>query len=406
MASALDRMLLEKTQRRACRLLFVLGCVLPTLAVAGYTARWLDPGYRTSLLSSAAELLGVGIDCDALTTPRPGVYLLDGVRLSDTLGEPLVTCDTLNLQLEADRWWFVASRVNVIGPEGTSGVLSRLIDSDLAVSGNFRDLRLDASTTLSKGSASLGVDSKGQRRLGLTTEDGVRFDAVRDERSSRVVADCATHTIPAAWLPGRPLQPFDENGSRFSGRFVAELPRDGSAASGAASGHLEVESLATPQLEASHGSVAISDLAWGRGRLVRFFGQLDLRDGQMSRPLVYGACCHLAMEPLGKMEAQYAAPTKHAWFPFTQLACDVELDADGIVLVAGCGEIDGQRRGGAVAHAIVEYEGVALLREPRSKTPLPTQRLVNAWHPDDPAELPATAAAIRMANRLPAASTR
>lgn len=400
-------MLLEKTQRRTCRLLFLLGCVLPTLAVAGYTVTRLDPAYDTTLLAAASERLGVRIASDSIETPRPGVYLLDGLRLSQNAGDDLVaTADSLRISKEADGWRFAAKNVAVQHPATASGVLSSLIDSDLVVSGQITSLHLDDATTLGQATATLGTNSEGLRRLVLASNDGARFEAVMDEHASRVLADSGSHTIAAAWLPGRPLQPFGESEARFAGRFVAQLPRDGGPASGAATGRFDVHSMATPQLEAATGAITIDDLAWGQDRLVRFFGRIDLRDGRMSRPLVYGACCHLGLEPLGNMEAQYAAPTNDAWFPFTQLACDMELDAKGIVLVAGCGEIDGQPRGGAVAHAIVEHEGIALLREPRSKLPLPTQRLVIAWHPDDPAELPATAAAIEMANRLPAASTR
>ena len=75
-------MLLEKTQRRLCRLLFVLGCVLPTLAVAGFTSGRLSPSYADDLLAAVGERLDASISCESLSTPRPGVYELRRVTLA------------------------------------------------------------------------------------------------------------------------------------------------------------------------------------------------------------------------------------------------------------------------------------------------------------------------------------
>lgn len=395
-------MLFEKTQRRLCRLLFFLGCVLPTLAVAGFTAdRW-RPSFTERLLQSAGERLGAEIACQSVSTPRPGVYELRDVSLSEpTTGRDFLTCRYLRVTPVDHGARVAAEGVSLRRP--ADAWLLRAIGSNVVANGEIDSLTID-SQRVAKASFTLGA-SNGKRQLKFKTPEGASVEAALDGAVCRVEANTASLALPAAWLSTPFSRLLSGGEATFSGTVTASVPVDGAPSTGEAAGQLTAKSLQLHGLQAAHGEVVIDDLHWSEGRVDQLTGRVDLRDGRLSRPVVYGMCRWLAMEPFDTLEERYADPAQHAWFDFTQLACDVELDAEGLVLVAGCGQVDGAPRGGAVAHAVLEHNGQALLREPLQR-PLPAQRLVQAWFPDDPAELPATPAAIEMARTLPGGSER
>lgn len=391
-------MLLEKTQRRLCRLFFVLGCVLPTLAVAGFTSGRLRPGYADDLLAAVGEHLGANVVCESLTTPRPGVYELRRVTLASINdGREFATCDTVRLTLDAGGVQFAAKTVSVRQPADAWAL--RLLQSGLAAEGQIETLSVDGcgdydrvSASLKQGAAEL--TSAGGDTLTTKIDNGVCITKLQ-----------AISPIAVAWLSCEPLCAVAAKRQHFSGSLSATIPLDGAPVTGEINGRLQLTAVGLDSLRAERGAVEKLQLTWHGERIERFAGRIDVREGQLSRPLVYGMYQHLSMALFQPLADQFNDPAKHAWFEFTQLACDIELDKNGLVIVAGCGEIDGQTRSGAVAHAVVERNGEALLKQPELR-PLPVQRLVQAWRPDDLAEIPATSGAIDMARRLPGMSPK
>lgn len=395
-------MLLEKTQRRLCRLLFFAGCVLPTIAIAGFAVSRLRPSYSDSVLAAVGERLGATITCDSLATPRPGVYDLRGVILSQPATQrEFLTCRQVRVTKVGRGGRFVAEGVAVRQP--VESWLAGLLKSDLAIQGEIESLAVKESR-INKAAFSLGGPETA-RRLRMKGPHGATLEADLSGRSGNLRINAPTLALPIGWLDS-PLSPlFESSEATFSGRVAASISLDGTSRTGEASGSISFTDFKTPGLEAQSGGIDLDDFRWNRGRVEASNAKIDLREGRLSRPVVFGMCRWLTMEPFPALEKRYADPTRHPWFDFTQLACEVELSPDGLTVVAGCGEYDGQPRGGAIAHAVVEHEGEALLREPAQR-PLPPQRLVQAWFPDDPAELPATQAAVEMARRLPNTSAR
>ncbi|TWT96888.1 hypothetical protein Pla108_26630 [Botrimarina colliarenosi] len=393
-------MLLEKTQRRLCRLLFVLGCVLPTLAVASYTSGRLRPGYGDDLLRVVGERLGASITCDRLATPRPGVYELRHVTVADRAieGREFATCDSLRVTVGADGVRFAAQAVSVRRP--ADAWLLRLLESGFTAEGRIASLTLDHAPTFHGVAATLG-----DARLSVASEKGAHLDCQIVDGVCRLEAQTAGQGVAASWFPCAPLNALPVGDALVSGSVHATVPLDGGATVGEFTGQLTLAAVGFEGLTANRGVVDLEPLSWNGERIERLAGRLDLRDGRLSRPVVYGMCRWLAMEPFAALETRWSTPGASEWFDYSQLACDVELDEKGLVIVAGCGEIDGERRSGAVAHAVVEHDGEALLKQPGLR-PLPTQRLVQAWRPDDLAELPATSGAIEMAGRLPGIAPR
>lgn len=391
-------MLLEKTQRRLCRLLFVLGCVLPTLAVAGFTSGRLRPSYAEDLLAAVGEHLGANIACESLTTPRPGVYELRRVTLaSSNDGREFATCDAVRLTLGAGGVQFAAKTVSIRQPADAWAL--RLLQSGLATEGQIDTLSVDGCGDYERVTASL---KQGAAKLTCAGGDTLVTKIANGACNAELQA---IRPVATAWLSCEPLRAVAARQQHFSGSLLATIPLDGAPMTGELDGRLQLTAIDFDSLKAERGVVEKLQLTWHGERIERFAGRIDLREGRLSRPFVYGMYQHLSMALFQPLADQFNDPAKHALFEFTQLACDVELDKNGLIIVAGCGEIDGQTRSGAVAHAVVEHNGEALLKQPELR-PLPVQRLVQAWRPDDLAEIPATSGAIEMASRLPGMSSK
>jgi hypothetical protein len=391
-------MLLEKTQRRLCRLLFVFGCVLPTLAVAGFTSGRLRPSYADDLLAAVGDHLGASIGCESLSTPRPGVYELRRVTLASINdGREFATCDAVRVTLGADGVQFAAKTVSVRQPADAWAL--RLLQSGLVADGQVETLSFDGSGDYNRVTASLK-----QGAAKLTCAGGDTLVTKIDKGACNAELQ-AVSPVAAAWIPCGSLHAIAAQQQHFTGSLTSTTPLDGGPVTGALNGRLDLKSVSFDSLKAERGAVEKLQLAWRGEQIERFAGRIDLRNGWLSRPLIEGMNRHLSMEVFQPLCDRYQDPAEHAWFEFTQMACDVELDKNGLVIVAGCGEIDGQTRSGAVAHAVVEHNGEALLKQPELR-PLPVQRLVQAWRPDDLAELPATSGAIEMARRLPGMSPK
>ncbi|QDT70226.1 hypothetical protein MalM25_31720 [Planctomycetes bacterium MalM25] len=399
-------MLLEKTQRRLCRLLFVLGCVLPTLAVAGMTVGRVRPGFAADLLAAAGERLGVEVACDRLTTPRPGVYALEGVRLlTPSTGDELAHGDRLRLERRDGVWRFSGGTVRLSPRLAEARWLRRLLASDTLAHGELSQLRLSEGDPLQGVVLRLSHTEANGRRLQINSEDGWKFDATDDAGVTRVAVETSAAGLASEWLAATPLRWAAGEGARFAGRVTVESRESNSPSLGTAEGRLVMGSLASPQLNAASGEVRLDSLRWTGERIDHLAGRLDLRNGSVNGRVVWGACQWLATPPRDRLQKLWADPAARNGIPFSQLACEIELGPAGVALAAGCGEIDGRLRPGAVAHAVLEHEGEALLLEPVQR-PLPPQRLVQAWFPDHRAELPAEHAAIELMRALPAPSER
>lgn len=392
-AFRIRQMLLEKTQRRLCRLLFLAGCVLPTLAVAGFTTSRLRPAYADGLLATVGEALGAVVECEGVTTPRPGVYELRNARLRDARsGDQFAACDVVRVDARRATLRLAAREVAARRP--LDAWLAGLMDDDWAIEATIAQLRLDDGPPWRGVSATLGIDG-----FRATCAGGAAVESRLAGDHYDVTAETGEAGVAADWIPAAPLRDNAVGADRFRGSLRLRAPLDGGPTGGLVVGRIDLGPCDFAGLTAARGTIDVEELRFEGPRVERLAGRFELRDGRIARPVVYGMCRWLAMEPFAPLERDWADAATES-FPFTQLACEVELDPSGLVLVAGCGEIDGRTRGGAVAHAVVERDGVPLLKEP-SWRPLPAQRLVQAWRPDDPAELPASAASVRLAGALP-----
>ena len=98
-------MLRQKTQRRLFRVVFLTGCVLPTLAIGAWAAARLHPAYHETILRVAGASMGVALECDDIATPKPGEYVVQGLRLADPVtGNELARCNFMRVTRQSGRW--------------------------------------------------------------------------------------------------------------------------------------------------------------------------------------------------------------------------------------------------------------------------------------------------------------
>lgn len=394
-------MLLEKTQRRLCRLLFVFGCVLPTLAVASVTVGRLRPGYSHDLLAAVSQLLGVEAACDRLATPRPGTYRLENLRLLDpSTGDLLVRCERIVFEKRDGVWRFAGDTATLTHRMNEGRWLRRLLASGLAGKGELDRIGLGKQDLATQVAIHLTSDRDQGARLQLTSSDGWKLNASGDASAAYATIETGDAGLAAEWLVATPLRWASGEGARFRGRIEVESSESSNSAQGVLEGVLATGRLDSSQLTAARGEVRIDTLHWNGSQIEKLEGRLDLREGQISRPLVYGACEWLTTPWRESLNKLWTDPSLQH-FDYTQLACEIEIGPKGVTLVGGCGEVDGRPRPGEVAHAVLEHEGEALLFEPVQR-PLPPQRLVQAWYPDRQAELPADHVAIELMRALPA----
>lgn len=400
-------MLREKSQRRLFRALFVLGCVLPTLAVAGFAAQRLSPSFSRSLVERLGSQLGVRIDCMRLGTPRPGVYEMQAVAIRDSATDaPILKIDTARLAKHNGRWHLNAPDCSVADAAAAASLLARFNESGIPADTQLGRVRIGSGEVLRGVAITVGDADDGVRELSLAADDGERVQARLDAGAWQIDAITGDRGLPAAWLPNAPL-PTSEGGTiRFVGSMRAEIDRPHEAVRGVAAGRFEASDLGLNGLHARRLEFAECDFRWTNQRIEHLTGRLTLSDGELSRRLVEGAATWLTLKPSDHLLSLYNEPAEPlAWFPFTQLACEVELSAGGLVLVARNDRFNGENRSGLVAHATVEHEGRPLLGEPQAPA-LSAQRLVRAWFSDQTAELPASPEAIEMARCLPDTTPR
>ncbi len=73
----------ETTQRRVCRGLFLIACVLPTVATVAWIGYFYRPSRQADWQQTLTENLHVGAEAGEISSPRPGVTHVSQIRLTD-----------------------------------------------------------------------------------------------------------------------------------------------------------------------------------------------------------------------------------------------------------------------------------------------------------------------------------
>ena len=351
-------------RRLVCRAAFLGLCLLPTSLVIGHIVMRSLPSYVTACELRLARQLGLSIDIDAVTHPKPGITWIEVIRLSDPEnGATLATVDRVEIAHHGDRLV-----VNLNKPRIQSRHVERLYRAVHEVL--LRLPEADGIPTDLSATELLLLDDEDETQLVLTHVSAGYEPSNResqllltfrvaewDMRSSVVCRLNRDHQSDP------PMTTFDfhTNGSRLPGaRFGFDLPvfqRLGSDVTveaatsgtvfqadgwqGKGSFHLRGVNLDRlisdifPHRLTGNADVVVNNFVMENGRLVACAGEMSVRDGQISRSLIEAAerslYLHWKMVP--------GTETVPEPIPFRTLAFRFKFDRRGFELRGRDGSI-------------------------------------------------------------------
>ena len=395
-------------RRLICRIAFLALCVLPTLLVIGRIVAYSIPGYRSSVQSQLAAMLGVGVSLGEVSHPRPGLVMLTNLRLVDPETDGiLATVQDLKVALRSDR------TVVRLGDATFQGrylkkFYQTLHDGILCAPGNLAvPFQLDSSKIILR------------QETGELTLNNLQIDYVpSSERSEAtftfhaadlgmsgpiVIRITRHHRVPTpttafalqthnSRLPCSGLAPFlpfvkrcgldcTFNGAVW-GVAHTDLGWQGEGAFELSS--VDLERLLGDRLShhwSGDCTVQCESVRAETGRLTELRGTLVVRDGSVSGSLLQAA----------RQELRVRHNASHDTYPadelidFRELAVDLQLDQAGL-------ELRGRRWDGYEDVLMYDDAGGIILREPDPlDQPLPTIKLVRIVDPSMNILRPATA---------------
>ena len=208
----------ETTQRRVCRGIFLVACVLPVLLTLAVVVYWNRPWRELDWQRSLAEQLHVRATLSEISTPRPGVTSLTNLNLADLrTGNPLGSIGTLTCQHENARLTLRADRLEIQADQLPA--LAVAVSTWLATSEpETLDLHVDSFTIVSPELNTLQLENlsissnedKGHQYFQLkalnTSGEAVQMTLECPGNSLRCVLDTGHASLPswvlADWVPG------------------------------------------------------------------------------------------------------------------------------------------------------------------------------------------------------------
>lgn len=255
----------QTAQRRFCRLVFLVGCIVPTLAVVAWATVENLPSTKTARLAAVEQMLGVRITAASLSTPTPSVTRVEGLTLADLetgaemLAAAEVTLDEWNSSL---RLRLTEVKLSATELPQVAAAIQRLLAVDWPAA-----VRIEMTEVAWTGEAPAGAADllEGERvvltlRSDLATgriagrqctvvlgADGPRLEVLRNRQLSppatRVVVNTAGQAVPLGWMASLGVLVVDGGtGATFAGE--ASVTHGASGSFGSATGRLNGVSLA------------------------------------------------------------------------------------------------------------------------------------------------------------------
>lgn len=342
----------ESQRRSLLRTLFVVSCLVPTVATLLYGFAGRSDFQRSALEKRLSAACGLRIEIDRIRYPRPGGAVLEGVRCKDLETDAVVVqCRTVEALSDSEGLSLRAGGAEIFADRGARlfDTLERHLRSELhGVAGKIGIQADELTWHVGKESQTL-VDFEGL----LGPEDSVRQLALSfrlpgsDEAhptAVRVARDAKTsppETIieldsGAALLPCVMFGPLwdaaDTLGkqARWSGRL--KLRKTSRGWEGIASS--DVTEVDFRQLAAEYapdriwgsGEVRLHWAEFTAGRIARLRGTIIAGPGQISRDLLRAGIIHLGLGNVGTMVAE-GPPVL-----FDRMELDFSIDAEGLTI--------------------------------------------------------------------------
>ncbi len=404
----------DRTRRLICRTLFLVGCVLPTLAVGAWSAASASASHRDECARQLSQSLGLRASIGGVSYPRPGVTLYSAVELADQeTAAPIARMRFLEVGGGQGIVGIVASQAEL--DAAVLGQLWPLVKSQLTAAGDRAmtdravvDLSArEVTLHLPTGSQTLvdvhgqidGVAKTGERsatisfRLaGVDTAEPIRLRAARKITAGHVATTVEIQTAGAAvpcWLLLGTLGIENHLGERaqFRGALWASETADGW--DGELSGQLtnvDLDRAVTEQFPhqlSGRATVTIEKARFHAGRLEEATGSVTSGPGLIDAPFLAAAAEHLKLTRLDATAPTSAGALAAADDPiqFDQFAMSFAIDSTSVTLRGQCSEAPGAILCRGPSPLLVDGGGtatpvVALLRTlaPQSQLQVPATR--------------------------------
>ncbi len=372
----------QSSKRRLCRLVFLVGCVFPTLAVVAWATAERLPSTRSARLAKVERMLGMRVLVDSLSTPTPGVYRATGVKLKNVeTGALTLTADVATIRsdsgtkvelsgvcLAAEELMQLAataerslavdwpakvsihmSRVSWNG-DIPSAALAVLADSDLTI-------RLN-----SKGDGSDVLGRELLVKLG-SAPHGPTLTVVRNRQVSPPATQATLNTagskIPAQWVA--------ELGGLLAGAKHATFEGEATithsnTTSGELHGRVDGVSVAelTQLLIEAEASIQGLEMQWADGCMVRATGTLVGAAGEMD-----AAVAQMILSQLYQTWQPAAGLAANEPVAFGHLAVAFAIDTESLSLWGACPAEDPHR-----SACVLDTHGNLLFGPPELRTSL------------------------------------
>jgi len=400
----------ETTRRRLTQTGFVVGCLLPTLAIVVCSWRLSRSEYRDAVATALGDRLGLAASIGRVRHPKPDVTLLDEVALADPetgarvararlieieSGVDVTTIRLSQLELAASDWsdWWELAQRELRHARRTSGKLRvsageitlRLASGDQTLT----DVRCQSES--SEAGSQLGVSF---RVAGREMPEPATLSVFRSRQTSPATAGFELHTgetflhgglLIAAWPPAGHLGRH----ARFRGSLRAVNAATGWE--GEIAGQLDdidLEELVSAQFLhklSGRGRLDLEHLRFRANRIEQASGALAAGPGRAGRGLLKAAADALGFEPVGEIK------TIGQSIPYERLAVAFDIDPHGLSLRGQCPVAPG---------VALQGHELALMAEPK-RASQPVVNLVRWLAPQSEVQAPATRESSALAAILP-----
>jgi hypothetical protein len=412
----------ESTQRRVCRVAFVVCAVLPTLATLSFVAYVHRPWREADWQRTLSQRLHVRVAVDEVASPQPGVKRLHNVRLADLRSErPLGSLNEIRAQWRGSQLTLTADELRI--EAGQLPILAAAIATWIAIDSlPVAELQADRLTVVDAGQRSVtfkNVRLHGEANGARTGRLAVQAELSRIEQGTiplslrllveqRDGATVAVLDTGGARVPAWLLLDLLPSLSRcVDATFAGSLRLEGDSQNlcGTLRGQFDNVALnqwigpGTSHRVQGTASVTLDQLQWRAGRVEKVVGNLRAERGAVSLSLLADVVKRLFFLPgaqLGNLELGVGDELQ----TFDELACSFQLTDAGITIGGEC-----PLGGDGAPGCVLAVGGRPLLVESRYPN-LPVAQLVQVLSQPAASWLPASQEAHDMAGKLPLPSSR
>lgn len=398
-------------RRPICRLLFLLGCLMPTFLLGVWILVRSLPGHRQRFADHLSQRLGLRVELTRFDELRPGMTQLGAVRLFDPESHQLVASvermavlrkrgrmlldatGTIAARDQLPRLWELL-HLRILRQKDDIPSLVILTTRELVLRGREGDVTL---RSVRAGLERTAAGPKSTWRFVFPgSSDLARIDVMRDCQSEHPVTRFALNTGTTP-LPCSLLEPFcpplRQLGPQavFQGRMWTQRSADGW--DGELSGHLGRIDLARLVSQASthrltgHASMTLEELRFRGSQIESARGTLSAGPGEVGKSLLDAAVQILGLIPSGALPSE--RPTT---VPYGCVNLAFVIDAAGLTLYGQCPDVtDG---------TVMAGNHGPLLQQPRHQ-PIPVVSFVRALVPQQAVQVPATQETVSLLRVLP-----